>query len=450
MIKNKYLKTKSLTHFGLFFLQIVLILFCVDSAIALSVFPNATGFGSDTIAGRGGQIIKVTNLNKWGPGSLKEAMDAKGPRIVVFEVGGTIQIDSSIGIRNPFITIAGQTAPSPGITLRGATFVVSTHDVLIQHIRIRTGDQGGVSPTNRDSLQIEPPYLGGDVYNVVIDHCSFSWSIDEMISIWNNGKGAVHDITISNCIISEGLNNSIHPEGAHAMGMIIGPRTSNISIIRNLFAYFKDRVPYIRSESVLIANNFVFRSYNPIMLRDIENPIKASIVGNVVKGNYFLQIAKAEHPDEMQLYVADNQCNKLIESQLNGIYDENNILRNIIIESPTVWPDNFTPMPSGQVESYIFKNAGARPLDRDAVDLRVVEQVSNQQGSIINSQNDVGGWPILGMTYQALSITDIPSGDDDSDGYTNVEDYLQNLNTNYIGSQLSPEPPKGLGIAVVK
>jgi hypothetical protein len=106
----------------------------------LPVFPGAIGFGSTTVAGRGGQVLKVINLNPSGPGSLHAAVSASGPRVVVFEVSGTIRITSDMVIQNPYITIAGQTAPSPGILIRGAALTIATHDVLVQHIRVRAGD----------------------------------------------------------------------------------------------------------------------------------------------------------------------------------------------------------------------------------------------------------------------------------------------------------------------
>src|SRR3989344_3574158 len=115
----------------------------VSAQANLPVFPGAQGFGTNTIAGRGGQIIKVTNLNDTGPGSLRAAVEASGPRIVVFEVSGTITLSRDVSIANPYITIAGQTAPSPGITLKNFGISPSTHDILIQHIRVRVGDQGG-------------------------------------------------------------------------------------------------------------------------------------------------------------------------------------------------------------------------------------------------------------------------------------------------------------------
>jgi hypothetical protein len=155
-----------------------------DLTGGLAVFPGAEGFGSTTRAGRGGDVIRVTNLSDAGPGSLRTALQREGARIVVFEVGGTIELDSPITIQQPFLSLAGQTAPDPGITLKGSGIVISTHDVLVQHIRSRPGDGSvGTAPENRDGISVVgSPDGSADVYNVVVDHCSVSWAIDEGVS----------------------------------------------------------------------------------------------------------------------------------------------------------------------------------------------------------------------------------------------------------------------------
>src|SRR5690554_961641 len=171
-----------------------------QAAQAVPVIPGAAGFGMSTPAGRGGEIYKVTNLNDSGSGSLRACVEASGPRVCVFEVSGAIQLQKDLRIQNPYITIAGQTAPSPGISLYGGTVrIYDTHDVLIQHIRIRVGDaNGGSDPINRDALDLAG---GSGVNNVVLDHVSASWALDEMVSVW---KG--RNVTIRNSIISEALD----------------------------------------------------------------------------------------------------------------------------------------------------------------------------------------------------------------------------------------------------
>jgi len=216
-------------------------------ASALPVIPGAAGFGTDTPAGRGGYVIRVTNLNESGPGSLKACVDATGARVCVFDVSGTINLTAELEIGSPNVTVAGQTAPSPGITLRGAGLVISASDVLVQHIRVRVGDaQAGPPPDNRDALKVEAP-LSRTISNVVVDHCSFSWSIDEVASIW----AGAHDVSFLNNIFAEPLNDSIHPNGAggvepHGYGPIFGPpdgNVTNISLVGSLLAHQVDRNP---------------------------------------------------------------------------------------------------------------------------------------------------------------------------------------------------------------
>lgn len=189
----------------------------LQSQDPLKAFPGAEGFGTDTPGGRGGTVIKVTNLNNSGAGSLRAALEASGPRIVVFDVAGVIQLDERIEITEPFITIAGQTAPGDGIAIKGSPIDIQTHDVIIRGLRLRIGDGSGDPPGSRDGITLGPPWSNPgnvEVYNVVIDHCSISWAIDENISSAPDGSGTsgqIYDITISNSIISEALDDSIHP-----------------------------------------------------------------------------------------------------------------------------------------------------------------------------------------------------------------------------------------------
>ncbi|WP_283657942.1 hypothetical protein [Paenibacillus sp. RC343] len=145
----------------------------VGQAEAQAVFPGAVGYGTDTPAGRGGKVIKVTNLNNDGPGSFRAALETKGPRIIVFEVGGVINLEKErLELREPYVTIAGQTAPSPGITFIRGGLQIRTHDVLMQHVRFRMGNGDS---TKGAGFEPDVSTYGASAYNIVIDHCSFSW-----------------------------------------------------------------------------------------------------------------------------------------------------------------------------------------------------------------------------------------------------------------------------------
>ncbi|MHC4933496.1 MAG: hypothetical protein ACYTGV_15030 [Planctomycetota bacterium] len=150
-----------------------------QSPPSLPAFPGAEGFGAHSIGGRGGQVIEVTNLNDAGPGSLRAALEASGPRIVVFRVAGTIELDSSIEVQNPYLTVAGQTAPGDGITLKNSPLnaktplKIETYEVVIRYLRSRPGSNPADSGT-LDALTISNEEA--DVYNVIVDHSSFSWA----------------------------------------------------------------------------------------------------------------------------------------------------------------------------------------------------------------------------------------------------------------------------------
>jgi hypothetical protein len=387
---------------------------------SLVVFPGAEGFGTETPAGRGGKIIKVTNLNDSGTGSLRAAIDTSGPRIIVFEVGGQITLSSDLKISNPFVTIAGQTAPSPGITLKGAGIRVSTHDVLVQHLRIRVGDDpNGPSPSNRDALQIPTP----GVYNVVVDHVSASWAIDENMSTWYE----MSDITFSNCIISEGLHNSLHPEGAHSKGLLVGTGAKNISVIGNLIAHNHERFPRINgSTSAVVVNNLMYdagNGYEYVAIGSSDGPTIASLVGNVFingpsspAGMKAIKVQSVA-PAGTKVYQADNSYPGTIYS---GSSSATSNTSPFDLSSITI-------RKSSAVESWVLSNAGSRPVNRDSVDERIVHETITRTGWIIDSPGQVGGWPNLPKTVRAFVIPDNPNGDDDGDGYTNIEEVLHQM-----------------------
>src|SRR4051812_34380467 len=174
----------------------------------LPAFPGAEGFGATTPGGRGGKVMFVTNLNDSGPGSLRAACEATGPRIIVFRAAGTIALKSPITVKAPYLTVAGQTAPGDGICVRDATFGVATHDVVIRYLRCRLGD---VTGREADSFDV----LHGS-RDVILDHCSATWSIDEALSLSGNNQ----NITIQWCLIGESLRRSKHSKGAHGYGSL--------------------------------------------------------------------------------------------------------------------------------------------------------------------------------------------------------------------------------------
>src|SRR5262245_30145791 len=261
-----------------------------QQAHALPVIPGAAGYGTDTPAGRGGAVYRVTNLLESGAGSMKACIDANGPRTCIFEVSGVIKLTEDMTIRNGKLTIAGQTAPSPGIMIRGGAFKVHTSDVLIQHLRFRIGDDPvGPDPSNRDSLKIEGAE-GAPVKNIVIDHCSFSWSIDEVASVW----GPHDNITFSNNIFSEPLHDSIHPtdDGTalekHGYGVLLGTSDTGgrVTMVGNLLAHMVERNPLVRSRELVFVNNLVYDRTNSDV--DLQSTDARSTLTSLV-GNEFIK-----------------------------------------------------------------------------------------------------------------------------------------------------------------
>ena len=401
---------------------------------APKAFPTAVGFGVQTPGGRGGAILRVTNLNDSGVGSLRAAVESVGPRIVIFEVSGTITLQSELKIRSPYLTVAGQTAPSPGITLRAGEFNILTHDVIVQHIRIRVGDQvpEGTDPSGLDGISSDGlmPYNNAYSWNVVMDHVSVSWAIDENASSWGDD---VHDITFSNCIISEGLYNSVHPKGPHSKGMLITANARNVAVINNLFAQNADRDPLIgNGASVVIANNLFYNwiggkatnigneseEITPKYTTDISAINNAYIGGvNTTPSAYAISTTIALVTGSHVYYSGNSLENISGEFRNLAPFDP-------VVTTPPVAIGGYTPANTSTVETSVLANAGARPLDRDAVDTRVANDVHNRDGQIINSQDDVGGWPNLPVNVRTLTIPVNPNGDDDGDGYTNIEEQL--------------------------
>ncbi len=424
----------------------------LSAANALPVIPGATGFGIDTPAGRGGEVYRITNLNASGSGSLAECVGAEGPRVCIFEVSGTIRLPSDLNIQNPFLTIAGQTAPSPGITLRDSGLKVATHDVLVQHIRIRVGDHpDGHQPNDRDGLKI---MHGNDfVHNVVIDHVSVSWSIDELMSTWAD----IGDITIRNSIFAEPLEDSLHPSGPHAFGpLLVGGDRARVSMTNSIIAHGRERNPRTAT-NLFFANNLVYNWQDrgtEIFNRD-GNTSRTSIIGNVYKpgpntGSTLGIVIQPNHGssnlwilDGTQVYVRDNRGQGYDANNPWAMVD-NNAGNNVRTNSPPITVPGFEPMNSQDVEQHVLAAAGARPADRDSVDERITRQIANGEGRIIDSQRDVGGWPTLGQNQVRHTLPDNPNRDSNGNGYTNLEEWLHEMAAQVEGRVTAPRPPTGL------
>ncbi|MFN2231308.1 MAG: polysaccharide lyase family 1 protein [Anaerolineae bacterium] len=416
----------------------------------LPVFPGAEGFGTRTVAGRGGKVIEVTSLADSGPGTLRAAVEDPSPRTVVFRVGGTIELESEIQIGHPFITVAGQTAPGGGICLRNAGIAVSTHDVLIQHLRVRPGNEGDVDADINDAISILGPRGGeGGAYNVVIDHVSASWSEDEAVSTW---YGA-HDVTISWSIISEALNRSRHRKRTHSAGLLIGDSSYNVSVHHNLLAHNDFRNPLIFEGGTHdIVYNVIYNwGVLPAEIVDLGANTFVNLIGNIfVPG-------PSTPPDSDFLVIVGEPS---ICAEGNFILKRSQVsfqewalfgpgIRPVATPSDEYGSDTrfmtppVTALDAAQLFGVVLDHAGATAPQRDTTDARIVTDVVRRRGAIIDSPSDVGGYPHLAAGQPlddsdhdgmpdvwewslGLDLSDPAdgSGDRDGDGYTNLEEYL--------------------------
>ena len=431
------------------------------------IIPGAAGFGMRTPAGSGRHlavpettVYRVTNLNTEGPGSLPDALGAEGPRVVVFEVSGNIDFTpvGGLDIGKPYVTIAGQTAPSPGITLKGCEVIVGTHDVLIQHIRVRVGDLRDPSRPERDEKsgwsqwsERDNMKVGGD--RVIIDHCSFSWATDENVQ----SRGS--NLTFRHNIFSECLNSPRHHKGGHSKGLLILKQGEgegqDIAVIGNLFAHNADRNPTAGAGvKVAIINNMVYgANQRPGIAMTLSNAPRrgrthgggacASVIGiHIDETPYMVRFIARPNEEVGRVFLADflysytnwwgKYAEKCIQDPWNAshmkifkqwvgkkVYPE----RSKVARPPVVVP-GLKIRPSGEVRNWVLANAGARPADRDPVDARIVRSVRDRTGAIPKSQADVGGWPELQENRRELTVPENPNGDDDGDGYTNLEEWL--------------------------
>ncbi|MFZ2148145.1 MAG: hypothetical protein WAV28_13080 [Sedimentisphaerales bacterium] len=427
----------------------------VAPQVGLPVFPGAEGFGTRTIAGRGGKVIEVTSLADDGPGTLRVAVNVHSPRIIVFRISGIIELKSELQIPYPFVTIAGQTAPGGGVCLKGAGITIMTHDVLIQHIRVRPGNKGPVNADINDAISILGKYGGqnDDAYNVVIDHVSASWGEDETVSTW---YGA-HDITISWCIISEALNRSRHRKKTHSAGVLFGDSSYNVSMHHNLLAHNDFRNPLISQGGTHdIVNNVIYDwGVLPAEIGDYDSNTFLNFVGN------FFILGPSTQRGPYEILFPQGNPKIFVEDNLGPHRPDPNMEDWAIVGfgwgEKGVAPEKYrshtkfetppiTTIRATEAREKVLAKAGATAPQRDVVDSRVVDDVKKGTGSIIDSPDDVGGYPKLasgippidsdhdGMPddwelKMGLDTKDASdgNGDLDEDGYTNIEKYLHSL-----------------------
>jgi len=420
-------------------------------------FPTAEGFGAASLGGRGGRVIPVTTLADSGVGSLRECMMATGPRTCVFRIAGTIELLKQIKPTSGYLTIAGQTAPGGGIAIKnhpsnltGSPLFFNQPHNIVRHLRVRPGPTSGAKQDTTDAITVD-----AGAVNTILDHVSLSWATDEPF----NTTKAASNITIQWSLVYEGLSKSTHIQGEHAKGMFL--EGNNITAHHVFMAHATDRMPNAgvgsRVDFVnLISYNMREKAHQYFSMKQKQSSTasglqrEANVIGNWVSmgpnslrgkaifgGNYDEQYST--NPGFAKFYLYQN-----IDGRRRTPANNEKMFFD-----PADWK-YITTQPIGNLSVQIFSpaeqavrdvTAFAGAFPRDAADARALQGFLSCGGAIINSPSQVGGWPVLaaGVAYPDVDkdgmddnwerFRNISSAtaDADGDGYTNLEEFLNEL-----------------------
>lgn len=390
----------------------------------LTAFPGAEGAGKWTAGGRGGRVIAVTNLKDAGPGSLRAAVEAAGRRTVVFRVGGTIFLKSPLRVRQPFLTLAGQTAPGGGITVAGHEFRIEAGEVIARYLRFRPGD---VSGRDVDAVSV----VKGR--NIILDHLSASWGVDETLSVGPDAS----EVTVQWCLISESLHRSVHSSGEpHGKGSLLrGRHGARLSFHHNLYAHHADRAPMVQGLDPaaqdplgvrLDFRNNVIYDWGSVAEgweaaganRNREAAARCNFVNNAYltgPGTAPGWLPVPQFPFYAYRYWAFEELSTHARAHWSGNTCDGQPWKNNDGQPDPTWmvsvpasvagvyflaqpaPFENAELPAVTADEAVLRvlaGVGASRVS-DAVDLRVLNQVLTRGGDLIDSQNDVGGWPAL-------------------------------------------------------
>lgn len=468
-----------------------LFLLLLLSGIAESVmaqmpaFPGAEGEGRFTSGGRGGDVYHVTSLSDSGIGSLRHGLATafNGPRTIVFDIGGTIALSSDLSVTNGNITIAGETAPGKGIVITNYGLGINAPNVIMRHIRVRPGDAKKATETQQGFTEDAISISRSDV---ILDHVSASWGIDENLSVAGNGTRRV---TIQHSTIAEGLaqtglyhgeyDPNYNPGGSksHSMGSLIKPTDGNgiITMHHNLWSNNGNRNPAIGNYSddhwlrVDIRNNVLFNNRSNGYSSGESERIEMNYVGNYViagpstaSGNRFVGF-NAAAANDVRIYSSGNRVDGNRNGLLDGVLATGAFIQGTYTASSS--PFNLAQVATDTADaaySKVVESVGAFYWNRDAVDARLVLGLQTQTGKIINSQNEVGGYPLLPTIMRASDwdtdgdgmpdawetrftglnpLVADNNGDLNGNGYTNLEEYLH---FSALGLSVVPEPVAAL------
>jgi pectate lyase len=432
--------------------------FISQTALSIPAFPGAEGFGAESIGGRSGKVFFVINLDDSGPGSLRAAVESDGPRTVIFRVSGTIALKSRLSVTMPYITIAGQTAPGDGICLKNHALTISADHVIIRYLRCRPGDN---TKSASDALSISSGK------NIILDHCSASWSVDETLSASTGGQ--LGNVTVQWCIISESLHDSTHSKGPHGYGSLIrGGWGNGYTFHHNLYAHHHARLPrpgnynnQRRDPDGFILdfrNNVIYNwagraaGYNADGSNGTNSITKMNFVGNYYKSglNSNGNLAFAESTKAASAYFNGNCMNGGFPDDPWSLVTFSNFSPQDLNAYKQTSPIPVPPVKTHDaIAAYkrILAECGASLPKRDPVDIRIINSVKNTTGKIINDEAEVGGWPELKSAKPSqdsdedgmpdnwekrygfdCNNPDDRNDDPDKDAYTNLEEYLNNTN----------------------
>lgn len=417
-------------------LTLLLLIFSGILSAQIKAFPEAEGAGAYTYGGRYGDVYHVTNLNNSGTGSLRDAINTAPTqgRTIIFDISGDIYLSTTLNINKPNLTIAGQTAPGSGICLRDYRTNIDASNLIIRHIRFRPSEIGG----DGDALSIKSGH------NIIIDHCSASWSSDEVLSTSNN---PIDSITIQWCYIYEGLNWAYHYENGelqdHSMGSLLTTTQDSaiFSIHHCLYAHNRTRNP---KPTTTNAGDLLFFDFRNNVIydwgdkagyssEDSTHMVDMNYIGNyLIAGQSTLvnsrtNAFKAESPN-ITIFQEGNK----IDPNINNTFDGTDTGWNMF-SGPYKVKSSIYNLPEINTESadsaliHILNMGGAFYWQRDSSDNRLIKGVFEGSGNIIDSIQQIGG-------YKSLPIVNRPAGyDTDNDGMPDYWELQNNLNPNDAG-----------------
>lgn len=408
--------------------------------MASALLAAALAAGTLTHGGAipGASVVRVTSLADSGPGTLRAAVQAPGAKVIVFDVGGVIRLESDLKLATQKTTIAGQTAPAP-VTLSGASLRLRASDLVVQHIAVRPGP--GDTPEingNRDGVTIG----GGTrpVSDIRLENVSLSWSVDGAVDV----AGDARNVVVRDCIIAEALRNAGHPKGAHSMGMLVNLGSQAVAVTGNLFAANMFRNPAIaRGSSVFVGYNLIADpAENAIHFYDAagSTPLAASVIGNVVVPGRDTDrnVTAVQIPDDMArsnsdavIYLSGNRAAPGEVTNRGGF--------TLAAAAPVALAQGLPP--PADARAAVLRYAGARPGQRDAVDARIVAAAQSGTGRIIDNPADAGG---LKETSPVQQVADVPA-----DAFTPADNGMLKIEawlcarSQALGAAATPDCPVG-------